>query len=145
MGYELAQLLKLKQGELDELFANAEPGPIPNGEGKGIALIAPDTIFSKEVAEMINIFIWKGKVFKAEKKLLVNEVTTFAIQAVVAEIRYEPSWVDGNKCIVLDYSRTSAIAHWVRDELRYLGNGLYLGVVFWDKDRLFDFALQFDV
>ncbi len=45
---------------------------------------------------------------------------------------------------MLDYSETSLVAHWVRDEIRLIQPpGLYLGVVYWDKSRLIDFALQF--
>ena len=54
-----------------------------------------------------------------------------------------PSWLDGKECIVLYYSETSLVAHWIRDEIRQIGSGLYLGKVYWDKKRLIDFALQF--
>jgi hypothetical protein len=47
------------------------------------------------------------------------------------------------KFIVHDYSQTSFVAHWVRDEIRLIGPGLYLGKVFWDKTPLIHFTLQF--
>jgi hypothetical protein len=37
---------------------------------------------------------------------------------------------------------TSLIAHWVRDEIREVAPGLYLGFLFWDHDRLLNFALR---
>ena len=44
---------------------------------------------------------------------------------------------------MLDYSETSIVAHWIRDEIRMIQPGTYLGVVYWDKARLIHFALQF--
>jgi hypothetical protein len=35
------------------------------------------------------------------------------------------------------------IARWIRDEIRLIGPGLYLGKAYWSKQRLIDFALQF--
>ena len=53
------------------------------------------------------------------------------------------SWLDGKECIVLDYSDTSLVAHWIRDEIRLISPGFYLGKVYWGKERLIDFCLQF--
>ena len=44
---------------------------------------------------------------------------------------------------MLDYSKTSLLAHRIRDEIRNIGPRLYMGPVFWDKTRLIHFALQF--
>ena len=35
------------------------------------------------------------------------------------------------------------MAHYVRDEIRLIGPGFYLGKVYWAKDRLIDFCLKF--
>ena len=51
--------------------------------------------------------------------------------------------LDGKECVVLDYSETSLLAHWIRDEIRLIGPGFYLGKVYWSKKRLIDFCLQF--
>jgi hypothetical protein len=67
----------------------------------------------------------------------------FGLDAILARIIREPSWTDGKECIVLDYSQTSFVAHWVRDEIRLISPGLYLGRVFWKKTHLIYFALQF--
>lgn len=34
---------------------------------------------------------------------------------------------------MLDYSETSFFAHWIRDEIRQIGPGFYLGKVYWKK------------
>jgi hypothetical protein len=143
MAYDAAQLLTMSQAQLDELFTNSPPGDIPNGEAKGTAIVAPGTTYSADIAEFLNHFAWQGKVFDAKTATLRNELTLFGIKAVLAKIYKAPSWLDGKECIVLDYSDTSLLAHWIRDEIRLISPSLYLGKVYWGKKRLIDFALQF--
>jgi hypothetical protein len=143
MAYDVAQLLTMDQKALDDLFTASPAGDIPDGPAKGTAIIAPGTRYSKEIAEVINLFGWQGKVFDAKRGLLKNSITMFHVQAIVARVYKGPSWLDGNECIVLDYSETSVVAHYVRDEIRLIGPGFYLGKVYWKKDRLIDFCLQF--
>jgi hypothetical protein len=138
-----AQLLKMSQAQLNELFGKSPSGPIPNGEAKGTPLIATGTVFSSEIAEIVNIFVWRGKTFNAENGTLTNRILPFGLNAIVANVYKDKSWYDQNECIVLDYSKTSFIAHWIRDEIRLIGPGLYLGKVYWDKKATIDFALQF--
>jgi hypothetical protein len=143
MPYDAAQLLAMSQAQLDDLFRASPAGDIPDGEAKGTAIIAPGTTYSEHIAEIISVFGWKGKVFDAAKGLLKNRILAFGIEAIVAKVYKGPSWLDGKECIVLDYSDTSLLAHRVRDEIRLIGPGFYLGKVYWDKDRLIDFCLQF--
>ena len=65
------------------------------------------------------------------------------LNAIVATVYKGPSWLDNRDCIVLDYSETSLVARWIRDEIRAIGPGLYLGRVYWDKTPLIHFALEF--
>ena len=143
MAYDVAQLLKMTQQELDDLFKASEAGPIPDGQADGTAIIAPGTVYSTQIASFINHFAWQGKVFDAKAGLLKNRILAFGINAIVAKVYKGPSWLDGKECIVLDYSETSLVAHWVRDEIRLISPGLYLGKVYFDKARLIDFALKF--
>ena len=39
MAYEIQQLLQMTQSQLDELFTASPAGDIPDGEGKGTAII----------------------------------------------------------------------------------------------------------
>jgi len=143
MAYSVPQLLKMSQQELDDLFKSLQPGPIPDGQAEGTAIIAPGTSFSDEIAKAINIFAWQGKVFDSKAGLLRNRVTLLGINAIVARVYVDKSWLDGKDCIVLDYSDTSLVAQWIRDEIREVQKGLYLGKVYWNKSRLIDFALEF--
>jgi hypothetical protein len=139
----VSQWLTRSQQDLDALFSAHEAGPIPDGEAKGTAIIAPGTAFSNEIAAAINIFAWQGKVFDAEHGFLRNTILPLGIKAIVAKVYKGPSWLDGKECIVLDYSETSIVASRIRDEIRMIEPGVYLGKVYWDKKRLIDFALEF--
>lgn len=139
-----ADLLKMSQDELDDLFRECEAGPIPDGEAKGTAIIAPGRSFSDEIAKIISIFAWQGKIFDAEGGFLRNEILPFGLKAIVAKVYKENSWLDDKECIVLDYSETSILASHVRDEIRMIEPGFYLGKVYWDDHRLIDFALEFE-
>jgi hypothetical protein len=143
MAYDVPQLLKMTQAQLDELFTNSPAGEIPDGEADGTAIISPGTDFSPEIASFINHFAWQGKVFDSQKGVLKNRILPLGLNAILAKVYKDKSWLDGKECIVLDYSETSLVAHWIRDEIRQIGPGLYLGVVYWGKKRLIDFALQF--
>lgn len=142
--YSVDQLLHMSQSELDDLFKNTEAGPIPNGPAKGTAIIAPGTVFSREIAEFVNLFAWKGKTFDAERGVLTNRISVLGFNAIVATVYKDKSWLDGKECIVLDYSKTSLVAQWIRDEIRQIGPDLYLGKVYWERKRLIDFSLEFN-
>jgi len=143
MAYDVQQLLDMSQQQLDDLFRASPPGDLPDGEAEGTAIIAPGTRYTESIARIINFFGWQGKVFDGSKGLLKNKVSMFGVQAIVAKVYLGESWLDNKPCIVLDYSDTSIVAQWIRDEIRLIGPGLYLGKVYWDKERLIDFCLKF--
>jgi len=143
MAHDVATLLTMSAAELDALFSSVEAGPVPDGVGDGTAIVAPGTAAASAIAGLVRVFAWQGKVFDAKDMVLRNRITVLGLRAIVARVAREPSWIDGKECIVLDYSNTSLVAHWVRDEIRLVGPGLYLGRVFWNKTRLIHFALQF--
>ena len=143
MAYDVAQLLAMPQAQLDDLFRASPVGDIPDGPAKGTAIIAPGTTYSHVLAEFVNHFGWQGKVFDAKKGVLKNRVLLIGLEAILARVYKGPSWLDGKECIVLDYSDTSIVAHYVRDEIRLISPNFYLGKVYWAKERLIDFCLQF--
>jgi len=139
------QLLQMSQKQLDELFSAHDAGPIPDGEARGTAIIAPGTAMSEQIATFINIFAWQGKVFDAKAGLLRNHILALGLKAIIARVYKGPSLLDGKECIVLDYSETSLVASHIRDEIRQIEPGFYLGKVYWDKGRLIDFSLDFRI
>lgn len=140
---DVPDLMKMSQQQLDDLFGGSPSGDIPNGEAQGTAIIAPDTVLEGPAAKFIHIFAWQGKIFDAQAGELRNKILPIGVQAIIAKVYKGPSWFDGKESIVLDYSQTSLIAEWVRDEIRQVGPGVYLGIVYWRQDRLIDFALKF--
>jgi hypothetical protein len=145
MTYDVRQLLQMSSADLDALFSNSPAGDIPDGPAKGTAIIAPGTKFSVEIAEFVSVFAWQGKTFDAQKGVLRNRILPIGLNAIIATVCKGASWLDNKECIVLDYSETSLVAHWIRDEIRLIGPGFYLGRVYWDKKALIHFCLQFGV
>ena len=143
MSYTVPQLLAMSQKQLDDLFIASPSGDIPDGPAKGTAIIAPGTKYSETIAEIVNRFGWQGKVFDAKKGVLKNKILMFGLEAILAKVYKAPSWLDGKDCVVLDYSETSIVAHYIRDEIRLIAPNFYLGKVYWGKERLIDFCLEF--
>ena len=143
MPVTVPEMLKMSQAQLDDLFTQSSAGDIPSGEAKGTAIVAPGTTYSEDVADFIKHFAWQGKVFDPAKGVLRNRILPMGLNAIIARVYKGPSWLDGKECIVLDYSETSLIAQWIRDEIREVAPSVYLGKVYWSKKRLIDFALEF--
>jgi hypothetical protein len=136
-------LVHMTQQQLDDLFRQSPAGDIPRGEAKGTVIVDPGTETSEIAAKVAHAVAWQGKVFDPDKGVLLNEVTPFHIDAIKAKVYKDDSWFDGKECIALDYSETSIVAHWIRDEIRLVAPALYLGIVYWAHDRLINFALEF--
>ena len=140
---EVNNLLKMSTADLDKLFGDSPPGPIPAGEAKGTAIVGPGTSTSDEIAAFVNAFAWQGKIFDPATGTLVNHLGPVGTEGILAKVYVGNSLIDGKPCIVLDYSKTSLAAKHIRDEIRMIGPNTYLGPVYWDNKKLFYFALQF--
>jgi hypothetical protein len=134
-------LVKMSQAELDDLFRRSPAGPIPSGPVDGTVLFDPGTKLAAVAAKVAHLLFWQGKVFDPVAGELRNEILPIGVRAITAKVYKAPSWLDEKECIVLDYSETSVVAHWIRDEIRLVSPGLYLGLVFWEKERILGFAL----
>jgi hypothetical protein len=140
--------LSKSREELDEVYRNAGPGEIPAGDTQGTAILA-GSIFANLVAGSARLLAWQGKVFdlfSADRQagVLVNKVTPFGLRLIVAKVYLGTSWLDEKETIIIDYSKTSLLAKVIRDEIREVEPGVYLGKVWWGKRRVLDFALTRD-
>jgi hypothetical protein len=140
--------LSKSREELDQIYRDALPGEIPSGDTQGTAILAGSS-FSKSMASFARIFAWKGKVFdlySADRQagVLVNKISPFGMKMIVAKVYLDKSWLDDKETIVIDYSKTSLLARVIRDEIREVEPGVYLGKVWWGKKRILDFALTRD-
>lgn len=137
--------LGMSREQLDDIYRTAEPGSMPRGDMRGTAIMA-GSMFSRIVAAFARLCAWQGKVFDmfaedGQAGVLVNKITPFSLTFIVARVYREPSWMDNEATIVIDYSKTSFFAKVVRDEIREVEPGVYLGKVWWGKKRILDFAL----
>jgi hypothetical protein len=130
--------------ELDELFRSTTAGEIPDGEAEGTVLLASGTDLAGPVSKLVHLVGWKGKVFDRAKGELLNEISPIGFKAVRAKVYKDTSWFDDDEAIILDYSKTSLIAQWIRDEIREVSPGVYLGLVFWERAKVLHFALDFN-
>lgn len=145
MNPKVRKWLKMSREELDRKYKDSTSGRVPSGETRGTAILA-GSVFSKAVAMFARLFAWQGKVFdlfpgSQENGILINKITPFSLNFIVAKVYKAESWLDSKDTIVIDYSATSFFAKKVRDEIREVEPGVYLGKVWWGKTRIFDFAL----
>jgi hypothetical protein len=140
---DVEALESMNQTELDDLFVHSPSGPIPAGEADGTVLFDPGAPIEDVAAKVAHLLFWKGKVFDPASGELRNRILPEGIPAIAARVYLAPSWIDGRGCVVLDYSQTSVVAHWIRDEIRLVAPDLYLGVVFWERRKILNFALDF--
>jgi len=132
----------MSQEELDALFSRSTAGPTPTGVGDGIAIVAPGTPVAMGLLPLIRL-AWQGKVFYPEQDDLLNRIGPFGLLAARARVYRDASWMDGREAIVLDYSVSSLPFRAIRDEIREVTPGLYLGVVYWVGAKTINFSLRF--
>lgn len=143
---EIEKWLAMDREQLDEIYMNAEAGTIPSGDTRGTAIVA-GTFFARMYARFARLFAWQGKVFDLfppdqQNGILINKISAFSLTFIVAKVYKDASWMDGKETIVIDYSKTSFFAKKIRDEIREVEPGVYLGKVWWGKTRILDFALS---
>ena len=137
---------RLSREELDDIYRKAPSGSLPQGDTRGTPIFAgwPSPRWLPAVARSLG---WQGKVFDLleptrDAGVVVNKVTPLGLKLIVAKVYRGESWLDGKDTIIIDYSRTSMLARGIRDEIREIAPGLYLGKVWLGKRRILDFALE---
>jgi hypothetical protein len=138
-----ATLIIRTRPELAELFGSGRVGAIPDGRGRGTVLLGTGGLAARVTAGLAYALAWRGKLVNARTARLLNILTPLRIEAIAAAIYKQDSWYDGAPCIVLDYSKTSFAARRVRDEIREIAPGVFLGLVFWGRRHVLDFSLDF--
>jgi hypothetical protein len=133
----------MSQVELDDLFRRSPMGDIPDGDAEGTAIVAPGSEIEGPVLWLGRWLAWQGKVFDRPRGTLLNKVGPLGLHLIRASVYIAPSWFDNQPAIILDYSKTSLLARKVRDEIREVSPGTYLGIVFYGRDKTINFILQF--
>lgn len=145
MNENVNKWLRKSRPELDDIYRQAEAGDMPDGDARGTAIVAGSAL-ARAYARFARLFAWQGKVFDLfppdrKQGVLINKITPFSLTFVVAKVYRDESWMDGKDTIVIDYSKTSFFFRKVRDEIREVEPGVYLGKVWWGRTRILDFAL----
>jgi hypothetical protein len=139
----LDQLAHVSWPELERLYREADAGAFPQGYTAGKAIYSPCSPFAG-LHSRVTGALWHGKVFDNADCSLVNQWSGF--RAIHARVAYGPSCLDGKTSIVMDYGETSLVWSDVRDEVREIAPGLYLGRMYRRKkcglEFQFFFALQ---
>jgi hypothetical protein len=121
------QLLHMSRCELEALYRQGRPVAVPGGFARGTALQYAGTGLAVPAARATHL-LWQGKFFNAADCTLVNKMG--GVKMIRARVYYGESWLDGRPSVIMDYSETSRVWADVRDELREVTPGLYLGAMF---------------
>jgi hypothetical protein len=126
--------------QLDAIYRRSIPGRAPSGVLNGRAIYDGQQRFAK-LRTTGTKAIWLGKEFNEEQGTLINRWRVG--RAIKAEVYPGQSWIDGGPALVMDYRETSFVWRNVRDELREVAPGLYLGAMFRCKSSGARFAVFF--
>lgn len=142
MTVQTLDLRVMSKAELDDVFRGSPPGTIPTGPSRGTALLAPGSGIDNILRPLVRALVWKGKVFRPESEDLKNLLSPVGFRGIRARVYHGTSWFDNAPAIIIDYSKTSIVARMVRDEIRQVAPGLYLGQIFLWKKRIGHFMLE---
>jgi hypothetical protein len=123
----LKSLARLSCPELEQLYRHAEPKPIPGGFARGRPIYCADKPLAGLRSALTGL-VWRGKVLDAADQSLVNQ--WLGLRAIKARLYFGPSWLDGKPALIMDYCGTSHVWADVRDEVREVAPGLFLGAMF---------------
>ncbi len=136
-------LLDIKDSELELIYQASPAGGLPQGSLAGTAIVLPGSPFNAALAAAVRNTLWKGAVLDSDGAgVLTNRVTPFGAEAIRGAVNKSTSFIDGRPCTLVDYSRTSNIAWFMRGEIRLVTPQLYLGAVFIGGRRLWWFAMR---
>jgi len=107
----------------EALFCQGSLGCTPLGPTRGTVLYA-DGKHPWLKAHMQGV-VWKGKTFHGDGTFTNRWLG--GVSAVSAGICVEPSWLDGQPCFVMQYAPDAPVFGNVRDELREIAPGTWLG------------------
>ena len=111
--------------ELEQIYRQAKPGNIPVGFLEGKVVYCSQRM--AHARSHMTSMLWHGKHFHCDGTL-VNQWS--GMKAIHARVGYGQSWLDGGQAIVLDYCGMSRVWNDVRDEMREVAPGLFVGAMY---------------
>ncbi len=119
-------LVRMSAADLQALFAASPPASVPNGFVPGRAIKNPGSRRTVSNSRFTGI-AWKGKEFRNDGTM-INRLFG-GLKAIPADVYVSESLTDGQPALILDYSRSKLWPD-VRDEVREVSPGLYLGIMY---------------
>jgi hypothetical protein len=155
---------------LENLYGRLTPGPIPEGAYHGSVLLptggdyevffqiakAMGLLLDRPVLEKIMMGIWKGKTFDRTNKSLLNQILDRKLEAFPAKLYCGQSLLDKNEeSVIIDYAFGWDLPRYIelrdkiatiqgvniRDEIRMISPGFYLGRAYMDGIFALNFVL----
>jgi hypothetical protein len=122
----MGELVRMSQAELTALYLAAPPAPLPSGFLPGRAIKDPGSARTARNARTTRL-VWQGKIFR-DDGTMINRF--FGVtKAIPGQVYVGESVLDGRPSLILDYSK-SRLWPTVRDEVREVAPGLYLGIMY---------------
>ncbi|MBA4190474.1 MAG: hypothetical protein C0467_21010 [Planctomycetaceae bacterium] len=125
----MRDLVRMPKHELEALYLAAPPAPAPSGYLPGRAIKSPGSRRTVANSSLTHL-VWQGKVFRSDGTM-INRLFG-GVKAIPADVYQGESLIDGQPSLILDYSRSKLWPD-VRDEIREVAPGLYLGVMYRGK------------
>lgn len=126
---DMRDLVHMPRSELEALYLAAPAAQAPSGFVPGRAIKNPGSRLTAANARATRL-AWQGKIFR-DDGTMINRVFGFG-RAIPAQVYQGESHLDGRPSLILDYSKSKLWPD-VRDEVREVEPGLYLGVMYKGK------------
>ena len=107
----------------EALFRQGALGCGPLGPTRGAVLYADGKL--PRLRARLQGVVWKGKTFHGDGTFTNRWLG--GVHAVSAGAHVEPSWLDGQPCLVMQYAPDAPVFGNVRDELRQIAPDVWLG------------------
>lgn len=127
----VAELLCKDRSELEVIYKSGAVPIVPAGKIRGTAIVAPGSCRNPRLSRASRV-MWQGKVFCPECSTATNKF--FGIRIIKGQLSTGESWMDQGSALILDYRETSVIYGNMRDEIREVSPGLYLGAMYEERD-----------
>jgi hypothetical protein len=139
-GITIRNLLCMSCEELEATYRGGTAPQALSGKFRGTVIVAPGSRANLTMSHASRL-MWQGKVFAPNCGLAVNRF--FGVRVVKGQVAPGESWMDGGPALILDYRQTSHIYANVRDEIRQIAPGLYLGAMYEESCECARFKMYF--
>ena len=122
-------LIRMSRCQLLAVYRSGTPTTAPPaGFAKGYPIFEPGKRLTVARTYATRL-LWQGKEFNCQGDMMVNRVFG-GVKAVKAQVFPGESWYDGGPALVFDYQCTSKLFASVRDEVREVAPGVFLGLTY---------------